>query len=213
MTSEMGTLAWYSDDEKNKLYKETLEKIKPLLKKIKFKGDFEINCIVNETGAYPLEATPRFGSPIVHLHSDLHMSPWGEFLYAIAKGEQYNLKWKKGYGLVVLVAVPPFPYVEKAQKNLLYGSYIYFDNLPPKDMDHIHFEEVSYNQNKKTYYVSDTRGYILYVTDVKPTIKKVQESVYRMIKGIYLPKMFYRNDIGDSFAKENQAKLKKWGYL
>jgi phosphoribosylamine--glycine ligase len=213
MTSEMGTLAWYSTDENNKLYKETLEKMKPHLKKIDFKGDFEINCIVNETGAYPLEATPRFGSPIIHLHSEIHESPWGEFLYAIAKGEKCDLKWKKGYGIVVLVAIPPFPYVEKSQKNLLYGSYVHFDNLPKNDLKHIHFEEISYNPNKKIHYISDIRGYALYVTDVKPTIKKAQESVYGMIKNIYIPKMFYRNDIGDSFAKENQSKLKKWGYL
>ena len=34
-----------------------------------------------------------------------------------------------------------------------------------------------------------------------------------MIKNIYIPKMFYRDDIGNSFLKENKAKLKKWGYL
>lgn len=213
MTSEMGTLAWYTDDEKNKLFQETIAKMKPYLQKVNFKGDFEINCIVNETGAYALEATTRMGSPIIHLHSELNKSPWGEFLYAIAKGEQYDLKWKKGYGIVVLVAVPPFPYTEKAQKNLLYGSYIYFDNLKPSDYKHVHFEEVSYNTGKKRYYISDTRGYILYVTDVTSSVKKTQDSVYKKIKNIYIPKMFYRDDIGTSFLKGNKAKLKKWGYI
>ncbi len=213
LTSEMGTVAWYSEDEKNKLYKETIEKLKPYLKKIKFKGDFEINCIVNETGIYPLEATPRMGSPIIHLHSELHISPWGDLLYAIAKGEKYDLKWKKGYGIVVLVAVPPFPYTEKSQKNLLYGSYVYIDNVKEEDHEHIHFEEISYNPSKKRYYISDTRGYILYVTGVSASLKNTQKEVYGMIKNIYIPKMFYRSDIGDSFLNENQDKLKKWGYL
>lgn len=213
MTSEMGTVAWYSNDENNKLYKDTILKLEPYLKKINYRGDFEINFIVNETGAYPLEATTRMGSPIIHLHSELNISPWGEFLYAIAKGENYNLKWKKGFGMVVLIAVPPFPYTEKSQKNLLYGSYIYLDNLKEQDLEHVHFEEVSYNPTKKRYYISDTRGYILYVTDVKANLKKTQESVYGMIKNIYIPKMFYRSDIGDNFLKENKAKLKKWGYL
>jgi phosphoribosylamine---glycine ligase len=213
LTSEMGTLAWYSSNENNKLYKETLEKIKPYLKKINFRGDFEINCIVNESGVYPLEATPRLGSPIIHLHSEIHTSPWGEFLYAIARGEKYDLKWKKGYGMVVLVAVPPFPYTEKSQKNLLYGSYIYFDKVEEENKKHIHFEEVSYNINKKRYYISDTRGYILYVTGVSPSLKKTQEKVYNIINNIYIPKMMYRNDIGDSFLKTDKAKLLKWGYL
>jgi phosphoribosylamine--glycine ligase len=79
-TSEMGTLAWYDDNEKNKLFQETLAKLKPYLKEIDFRGDAEINCIVNEEGAFPLEATMRFGSPIIHLHSEIHQSPWGKFL-------------------------------------------------------------------------------------------------------------------------------------
>lgn len=213
MTSEMGTLAWYTDDENNKLFQETIAKMKPYLEKINFRGDFEINCMVNEKGAWCLEATARIGSPIVHLHSELNKSPWGEFLYAIAKGEQYNLKWKKGYGIVVLVAVPPFPYTEKAQKNLLYGSYIYLDNLKDKERKHVHFEEISYDTNRKRHYISDIRGYILYVTEVTSNVKKTQKKVYDIIKKIYIPKMFYREDIGTSFVKGNKAKLKKWGYI
>ncbi len=213
MTSEMGTLAWYSDNENNKLYKEILGKMKPYLQKIDYRGDFEINCIVNETGAYPLEATPRIGSPIIHLHTELHKSPWSEFLYSIAKGENYKLKWKKGYGIVVLVAVPPFPYTERTQRNLLYGSKVYMTNIKEKELEHIHFEEVALRKDKKQLYVSDNRGYVVYVTGVDSTIKKVQQNVYGLIKKIYVPKMFYRNDIGTSFAKENQAKLKKWGWI
>ena len=72
-----------------------------------------------------MEATARLGSPIVHLHSEIHKSPWGEFLYAIAKGENYNLKWEKGFGLVVLVAIPPFPYTEERKKYTLRFKYLY----------------------------------------------------------------------------------------
>ena len=116
-TSEMGTIAWYDDKEDNKLYKEILAPMKPYLQKINFRGDFEINCIVNENGAFPLEATPRFGSPIIHLHTEIHTSSWGELLYKIAKGDEVDFKWKKGFGIVVLLAVPPFPYTKKAIEN------------------------------------------------------------------------------------------------
>jgi phosphoribosylamine--glycine ligase len=77
----------------------------------------EINCIVNENEIVPLEATPRFGSPIVHLHSELHQSQWGDFLHSVASGKQYDLKWKDGYGIVILIAVPPFPYGKKRRKE------------------------------------------------------------------------------------------------
>ena len=140
-TSEMGTLAWYDDKENNKLFRETLKKLKPYLQKIKFKGDIELNCIVNKNGAFPLEATPRLGSPIIYLQCEIHDSPWGEFLKAVADGKLYKLKWKRGYGIVVLIAVPPFPYVYKLKETCFRGVNIYFDRYINKEkFKHIHFE-------------------------------------------------------------------------
>lgn len=213
-TSEMGTVAWYSENEKNKLYKEALEPLKPFLQKIDYRGDFEINCIVNETGAYPLEATPRFGSPIIHLHSELHGSHWGEFLAAIADGKKHNLKWKKGIGIVILLAVPPFPYQKNDKNNSFFGINIFFDKITKEEMTHVHFEEMSIDmENPDQYYISDSRGYIMYVTSVEKTLEKAQENAYSIIKKIIIPKIIYRNDIGDKFLKEDRKKLKKWGYI
>jgi phosphoribosylamine--glycine ligase len=182
-TSEMGTLAWYSDNEKNKLYKQVLAPLKPFLEKIDYRGDFEINCIVNKEGAYPLEATPRFGSPIVHLHSELHEMHWGEFLSAIADGKQCNLKWKKGVGIVVLLAVPPFPYHKNDDENTFFGINIFFDKITSEDMNHVHLEEVSRDiEDPNQYYISDNRGYIMYVTSVEKNEKIAQKKVYSIIK-------------------------------
>ncbi len=211
-TSEMGTLAWYSDDESIKLYEETLAKIEPYLKEIEFKGDIDINCIVNEHGAFPLEATPRLGSPIIHLHSELNTSPWGEFMNAIARGEAYDHKWNKGYGIVVLLAVPPFPYASEIKGLYSKGIDAYFDGLTKKDMKSIHFEEIS-KRHDGTYYVSDNRGYVLYVTTSGTTIGEARSKAYSIASKIIVPKAFYRHDIGLSFSVRNGRKLKEWGWL
>jgi phosphoribosylamine--glycine ligase len=214
-TSEMGTLAWYDDnDTENKLFQETLAKLKPYLQKIGYRGDIDLGCIVNETGAYPLEATPRFGSPIVHLHSEIHQSPWGEFLLAIAKGEPYKLKWRRGYGIVILVTVPPFPYSKKLPHNSSYGINVYFDEkMKKEDFKHVHFKEVSLRAGDNQYYISDHRGYILYLTGMGQAVDQAQKKVYDLAKNIHIPKMFYRNDIGDKFEEESYDKLREWGYL
>ncbi len=214
-TGELGTLSWFDDDENNKLYVETLAKLKPFLQKVNFRGELDINCIVNESGAYPLEATARLGSPIVHLHSEIHASPWGELMYAVASGKSYNMKWKKGYGIVLLLAVPPFPYAKKMHDNFLYGVNVYFNDFTEEDFSHIHFEEVSLRPIDKEhiYYISDTRGYILYVTEMGKTVKEAQDKVYALAKRIIIPKMFYRHDIADKFVSESAKKLKEWGYL
>jgi phosphoribosylamine--glycine ligase len=214
VTSEMGTLAWYDDNENNKLFVDVLSKFKPYLQSINFKGDFEINCIVNEKGAYPLEVTARMGTPIVHLHSELHISPWGEFLSAIANGEKYDLKYKKGFGIVNLLATPPFPYGKKHSKETLYGINIYFDRLSDKELESLHFEGVSLRvgKDKGQHFISTDEGYIVYTTAVADSVEKARQASLNLIKKIVVPKAFYRNDIGKDFEKQ-LPKLEKLGYI
>jgi len=218
-TSEMGTVAWYDNDETNKLFTQTLAKLKTYLQGINFRGDMEINCIVNEKGAFPLEATPRFGSPIVHLQTEIHDSKWSDFLKAVADGKQYDLKWKKGYGVVVVVTVPtshPFPFTKAERYISPRGIKIYFSKDMGADMKKVHFEDVSLKKEngKEYYYVSDDRGYILYITSIKDSVEEARKNVYSILKNkIFIPKMFYRNDIGLKFIERDQVLLKKWGYL
>ncbi len=213
-TSEMGTLAWYDDNEENRLFTETLAPIKEHLEKIKYKGDIDVNCIVNEQGVFPLEVTARMGTPIIHLHSELHTSPWGTFLKEIADGKPSTLEWKKGFGIVVLIAVPPFPYAKQVQTNSSFSTTIHFsEKLLADGLPHIHFEEVRYDTKSKQYIISDTNGYPLYITGMGETVKEARHAVYRGIKEIYIPKMFYRNDIGLKFMEHDEEKLRNWGYL
>jgi phosphoribosylamine--glycine ligase len=215
-TSEMGTLGWYIDRENNKLFNETLGKLKSHLKKINYKGAIDLNCIVNETGAYPLEVTPRFGSPIVYLQAELHKSPWGEFLKAIADGKSYDLKWEKGYGVVILVTAPPFPYAKKLPDLSPKGLNIYLDpSLKESGLKHIHFEGVGLRKGSgpKQYYISDYQGYVLYVTAVDNTVETARTKASQIIRHIYFPKMFYRHDIGISFIETEYDKLCRWGYI
>jgi phosphoribosylamine--glycine ligase len=214
-TGEMGTLAWYDGEEKNKLFQLTLGKLKPFLKEINFRGDIDLGCIVNQKGIFPLEASPRFGSPIIHLQCELHKSPWFYFLKAVADGKRYNLRWKSGYGIVVMISTPPFPYVKKLKGISSYHTEIHFHKSINNSRfgKQIHFEEVSFDPNQKKYYISDHRGYILYVTSISKTIKDAANKTYKLVNKIHIPKMFYRNDIGSKFEKEDILKLRKWGYL
>ena len=216
-TSEMGTLMWYDDNENNKLFNETLSKLKPYLQKIGFIGDIDINCIVNETGATPLEATPRFGYPAVHLHSVLNLSKSGELLKAIADGKRFDLKWRRGFGIVVQLAVPPFPYTPINGKYNPQGLRIFFrQKLTDTEWEHIHFSEVSSdisNSGEREYVISANGGYVMCVTGVGRTVQKARETAYELINKILIPKMFYRNDIGLMFVEKDKALLKKWGYL
>lgn len=215
-TGEMGTLAWYDPDDGNKLFQQTLAKMKSFLIEADFRGDISVNCIVNEDGAFPLEATARFGCPIVHLQSELHLSPWGDFLHAVARGENYDLKWKSGYGIVVFIVSPPFPYYHQSDHPFSSrGNRVYFDDLTEADLKHVHFEEISLKKhgNDNHFYISDNRGYTMYVSNVGSTIDIAREKAYSIIERIHFPKMYYRNDIGLSFNENNKSILESLGYL
>lgn len=216
-TDEMGTLMWYDGNEKNKLFQETLARLKPYLQSINFKGDFDIDFIINEDKIYPLEVTARFGWPAVQLQSEIHNSPWGEFLKAMADGKPYDLKYKKGFGIVFLAATPPFPYSSKLRKYSPEGQKIFFkSNFTEKDLEHIHLEEVSVKKGKnkkKEYFISSKSGYVFTITGMGKTVEEARGKAYGLISKIVVPKMFYRTDIGLKFIREDQKKLKKWGWI
>jgi len=218
-TYEMGTLMWYDADENNRLFSETLARLKPYLREIGYRGDIDINCIVNETGAYPLEATARFGYPSTQLRMEIHESPWGEFLKAVAEGKDYPLVWKHGFGVVVLVACPPFPYPISYRNKTLSprGLLIHFDqSVNNGDFQHIHFEDVTVKENgcgEKEHCIEADTGYVLHVSSHASSVEEARSAAYELIKKITIPRMFYRQDIGLKFIERDRLELERMGYL
>jgi phosphoribosylamine--glycine ligase len=213
-TFEMGTLAWFDDDEENPLFLETLAKVADFLRSAKFHGDVDINCIVNERGVFPLEFTARFGYPILQLQMALSSSPWGSFLKAIADGESFDFNYPKGkYGVVILVAVPPFPYSIPDRKIERQDLDIFFrEPLTEDERNRIHFQEVS-RKSDGTYFVSGEGGQVLHVSGIGDTIEAARKSAYELIGKIIIPKMFYRTDIGTRFIETDLPKLRRWGWV
>lgn len=213
-TDEMGTVAWYTETE-NRLYKETLEKIEPVLRESNYKGDIAINCIVNKHNLYALEMTPRLGSPITHLQQELHESSWADFLMAVAQGKDHKLKYKKGYGVVITLAVPPFPFQKVFTAGICHGLTLNLKKCTAKDLEHIHFDEISKRTNgiEDQYYISGHDGFVGYVTATDKMISRASEKALAIARKIHVPKIFYRNDIGLKFEKEDLPNLKKWGWI
>jgi len=213
---EMGTLAWFEKKpEKNKLYMETMAKLKPFLIEADFRGDISLNCIITEEGPFILEATARIGSPIVHLQEELQTVRWTDLLISIAKGEQIDVTFKKGFGVVTLIATPPYPYEPNSESKLLEGAKIYLDDLTEEERKSIHLGDVAMREvdGEKILHIQDCTGYIAYVTSVHKNISKARKRIDSIINKIHIPRMFYRDDIGLNFEKEERKKLKKLGYF
>lgn len=221
LTAEMGTLMWYEQDEKQPLFQATLNKITDYLRKIEYKGDIDINCIVERDKVWPLEATARFGTPSTEAQCELHYSPWGSFLKAVADGQDYDLDYDRGYGIVVSVAVPPFPFapevIGEGVKGMSEGTGVYLsEGIKSSEMSQIHFEEVSCGpceSKGNRYFIGGKHGYALYVTGKGKTVGDAQDNVYGLLKKIHIPRMFYRTDIGDRFKEKDESLLRQWGWI
>ena len=214
LTPEMGTILKYTNQEV-KLYKEIIKKFEPHLREVGFKGDFEINCIVDEDGVWPLEATPRFGTPAVEIHVALNNTPWSDFLSAVATNKPCELDYSNEYGICVSVAAPPFPYEQTifdiARRFFTSDRLTFSKNMTEDELNNIHFEEIS--KDNRGYFWSGTQGWMFHVTAKSHDIKIAQQKVYDTIKKIHMPNMIYRTDIGTRVVNHDLPKLKKWGWI
>ncbi len=213
MTSEMGTLGWFSDDENCEIYKKSLAKLKPFLIKHNFRGEIDVSSMVNDKNVIILECTPRFGTPYVHAESELQNFKWSKLICDVSTGKNPVMKWQKGYAVVTLLATPPFPYSHSMRCFQNIGTQTFFDGLTENDFKHVHYEGISKRPDIDSYYLADNTGYALYSTGVGKTIAEAREKSLTILKKIIVPKSFYRTDIGVKFERKDLKQLKKWGYL
>ncbi len=214
LTPEMGTILWYTDKE-IPLFTKTLDKLKQHLRKIDFRGDIDINFMVNEEGIWPLEATPRFGCPSTEIQIELHNSPWTDFLRSVGGREGQGLNYSDGYGIAISLVVPPFPYdpseSSEKTKNLRNSKIHFSEDLTEEEMIHIHFEEVSRSQN--SYFWAGKSGILMHVTAQGKTIAEAREKAYQIVKKIHFKGVYYRKDIGIRVMNHDIPMLQKWGWL
>ena len=206
MTGETGTSMYWSKD--NKFFKQTLARFEKTLRKEKYAGYIDLNCIVNKDGIYPLEFTSRFGYPCVFIQAAGIEMSFGTFLYKLASGEVKKFKAKKGLQIGVRIFVPPYPLKNKKffdtfakNKPILFKK---------RNFKGLYIEEVKLVNNNWT--VAGNAGVVMVAVGTGKTLNKVQKRLYSKVKNVLIPNMYYRNDIGNDFYK-NVRQIKKWGYL
>ncbi|MBI2637292.1 MAG: phosphoribosylamine--glycine ligase [Candidatus Sungbacteria bacterium] len=208
LSGEMGTLMFWSGP--NRLFRQTLEKMKTPLAESGYVGYVDINCIVNGKGIYPLEWTARFGYPTIQIQGEGILMPMGELLVKLAAGEQFELKTKKGFQVGVRILVPT--YFAKDKDTITVETYRDLPILFKKQtgLDGIHIEDIK-NDNG-VWRIAGSSGVLLVVTGSGSTVAEARRQAYFRIQNIMIPSMFYRVDIGHKWG-EDSDKLQTWGYL
>ena len=204
-TGEMGTSIFWSTP--NRIFNQTLKKFEETLAKEHYVGVIDINCIVNGNGIYPLEFTSRFGYPIIMIMQESMITPIGELLWELAKGNGKNFKVKTGFHIGVRIVVPPFPFHDKETFNAKSKDSVIFIKKP---VEGIHIEDVKKVNDQ--WLVTGTAGVGLVVCGSGITMRQAIDNVYNKIRYIKIPHMYYRDDIGERWF-EDSDRLHSWGYL
>ncbi|MBU0535377.1 MAG: hypothetical protein KKE20_00265 [Nanoarchaeota archaeon] len=204
-TGEMGTSMFWSGP--NKIFNSTLKKLEPKLAEERYVGYIDLNCIVNANGIYPLEFTARFGYPAIQIQEEGMLTPIGDFLYELAKGEKAKLKIKSGFQIGVRIVVPPFPFSDKETFMVQSKDSVIIFKKPTEG---VHIEDVKMVNSE--WVVTGKSGVALIVCGTGQTMKQTQQKVYSRIKQIMIPHMYYRDDIGERWF-EDVDRLLSWGYL
>lgn len=205
-TGEMGTAMFWS--EPNKIFRATLGKMESRLRRERYVGYIDVNCIVNSNGIYPLEFTARFGYPTISIQQEAMTTPIGDFLLQLADGSATRLKVRAGYQVGVRVVVPPFPFSDR--ETFLRNSKDAVIIFKKPNREGVHIEDVKLVNGE--WVVTGTSGVVLIVVGTGPTMRQAQRQAYSRIDNVMIPNMYYRKDIGDRWS-EDVDRLHSWGYL
>ena len=206
-TGEMGTSMFWSS--RNELFDRTLGKLEGWLADEGYVGSIDLNCIVNGSGIYPLEFTPRFGYPTITLQTEAFESPVGDFFDDLAHGRDPDLQVHRGYQVGVRVVLPPFPFDDpKTYDESSRNAAVVFET---ESRAGIHIEDAK--KVDQQWRAAGESGMPLVVTGKGETMQAAREQAYGRIDDIVIPNLYYRDDIGERWTDGDGDRLLAWGYL
>jgi phosphoribosylamine--glycine ligase len=212
LTGEMGTLVTYRDSER--LFQETLGRMPELLRAHGYRGYININTIVDEQGAHPLEFTCRFGYPGFAILQPLQQCGWEQLFRGMnpdATSAGLAFPTRDGFAVGVVLTVPPFPYTTDYARLSRGLPIVFRDDLNDTDRSHLHFSEVALADGQLV--TSGVAGYIMVVTGVGSTAQEARDDAYARARKVCLVNGRYRDDIGASFILRDQARLRELGWI
>lgn len=198
LTGEMGTLARYVEDPDLPLFRDTLDKVKPVLRAANYRGQIDLNMIVgrNDKGERfiaPLEWTPRLGYPAWALEDELHVTPWADLFLACATGKNLNLQVRYEWAVGVVLAAFGFPFYDQVAKI---SAGLVVEGLSEHNLDHVHPMNLKLNKRGK-FCVSTGDGYVLVATGRGESVYDAKRRAYDALDALKLPNGFSRRDIGE----------------
>jgi phosphoribosylamine--glycine ligase len=209
LTGEMGTIVSYRGSRR--LFEAVLAPIAPLLREGRYVGYVNVNLIANEQGLWPLEFTSRFGYPGYAICEALHLEPWEAIFRRMLRRDGGEIATRDGFACGVVLTVPPFPY-HHGYAELGKGAPICLrDSLTARERAQLSFAEVAMVQGQLV--TSGSTGYVGVATGIGDTVPDANAQALRIARGVVVPNLRYRRDIGERVAQGELARLQSLGWF
>ena len=206
-TGEQGTIVRHVKN--SKLAREMLVPLTKHLAGIDYIGYVDVNCIIDEDQAWPLELTMRFGWPTFQIQSELmNGDDPAEWMVNLCQGSDHPIFQTERVGCGVVMSIPDYPYSHVTKKEVC-GVPIYGTRLAPQSQ--IHLAEVMLGEapiETKSGIVTAphivTAGdYLLVMVGTGDSVSQARQQAYRSLRKIVVPNSpMYRTDIGERLRKE-----------
>ncbi|WP_422122614.1 phosphoribosylamine--glycine ligase [Planococcus sp. X10-3] len=149
-----------------------------------FNGILYAGIILTDEGPKVIEFNARFGDPETQVVLPRMKSDFGDFMYAMLEGNDYELEWQDKAVLGVVVAAEGYP--GKPAKGKI---------LP--DLAGLSGVDIFHSGTKATPEgFAANGGRVLFISSEADTVAEAQKKVYAQINSLSWSGFMYRTDIG-----------------
>jgi len=192
-----GNIAWACETDHITLA--GVELVEAICRKEGYFGQIDLNAVVNDSGVYGLEWTPRFGYDSVGTLLSLLEMDFGELFAGLAKGQLKEIPLSEDYAGSVRVTIPPYPAEFEKDSELLSPNMgvpiLGYEGFE----EDIYFYEVCFEDDVLLH--SGGTGVIACVIGQAGQADHCLNLAYQSLEEIIIPDKQYRTDLVDVLSE------------
>jgi phosphoribosylamine--glycine ligase len=184
-----GNIAWPCDDDN--VIEEGIAKIEKLCVENSFVGQIDLNTVVNESGVYGLEWTPRFGYDATPTLFSLFKDDLGKFYSDLCSGQLKEVNIEEQFAGSVRVTIPPYPLETDKETQKLSPNV----GIPIQEYDeeNSYFYEIMLEDNRLVH--SGGTGVVLCAIGTAEEADYCLDQAYEIANKLIVPDKQYRTDL------------------
>jgi phosphoribosylamine--glycine ligase len=194
-----GNIVWAERDETCRIIREGLAKAERLIVESGHVGQMDLNAVVNESGVYGLEWTPRMGYASVMSTAKLLEGDLAKFISDVARGQASRVPLKDGFASAVKLSIPPYPAQATVDDGLKLAEIVTpnigvpIRGIPEGKEHHFYWYEIFDDKGQLAH--SPGYGAIAEVVAIGDTVEAAFEEPYELLEDLVLPNKQYRTDL------------------